>query len=59
MEKQQKLMIVALVGLVVAGGAIAFVATRQKAAAPETGESIKVTPESVRDAMKNNNAFGR
>jgi len=59
MEKQHKLLVFALVGLVVAGGVIVFVTTRQKAVAPETGETIKVTPDTVRDAMKNNNAFGR
>jgi len=59
MDRQKLLLVSAIIGLLVAGGVVAWSFSRQKASAPETGEVIKVTPETIRENMKNNSAFNR
>lgn len=59
MDRQKQLLIAAVAGIAIAGGVVFWSFSRQKASAPETGEVIKVTPETIRENMKNNSAFNR
>jgi hypothetical protein len=59
MDRQKQLLIAAVAGIAIAGVVVLWSFSRQKASAPETGEVIKVTPETIRENMKNNSAFNR